>query len=122
MAIKEVSTAVTALSRGEKYKLLFRHVSPPTFLPSTKSYGCKHKFNTNWHKKYQWLVYSPAVDGVYCAPCALLCSEQNRVDKGYLVNVPFRNWVKLSDALATHAKHRYHAHSMQDADILKGNH
>ncbi len=35
------------------------------------------------------------------------------------MNVPFRNWVKLSDTLATHAKHKYHAHSMQDADILK---
>ena len=87
------------------------------FLPTTKSYGCKCKFNTDWLKKYQWLVYSPVVDGVCCAPCALY-SEQTRADKGYLVNVPFRNWVKLSDILATHAKHKY-AHSMQDADILK---
>ena len=39
--------------------------------------------------------------------------------KGILVNAPFRNWVKISDTLATHAKHRYHFHSMQKADTLK---
>ena len=119
MSAKEVSTAVTALSRGEKYRLLFKHISPPNVLPGTLSYGCKRKFNSDWLNKYPWLVYSPANDGVYCAPCALLCSEQNRTDKGFLVNVPFRNWVKLSDTLATHAKHKYHAHSMQEADTLR---
>ena len=50
----------------------------------------------------------------------MLCSEQNCVDKGLLVNVSFRNWVKPSDALATHAKNKYHAHCMQDADTLRG--
>ena len=59
---------------------------------------------------------------VYTVHRVLFYAQQNCADKGHLVNVPFRNWVKLSDALATRAKHRYHAHSMQDADILKGNH
>ena len=31
MTIKKVSTAVAAFSRGEKYELQFRHVSPPAF-------------------------------------------------------------------------------------------
>ena len=88
-------------------------------LPATHSYGCKCKFNTDWLNKYPWLVYSRANDGVYCAPCALLCSEHNRINKGFLVNVPFRNWVKVGDALATHAKHKYHAHPMQEADTLR---
>ena len=73
MMVKEVSIAAAALSLGEKYKLLFRHILPPAFLPTTPSYGCKCKFSTDWLKKYQWLVYSPADDGAYCAPCALLC-------------------------------------------------
>ena len=103
MSVKEVSTTVAALTRGEKYELLFKHVSPP---PSTQSYGCKCKFNIEWLSKYQWLVYSPASDGVYCASCALLCSDH--ADKGFLVNVPFCNWVKLSDALSSHARHKYH--------------
>ena len=46
-------------------------------------------------------------------------AEQNRMDKGILVNTPFRNWVKISDKLVTQAKHRYHFHSMQKADTLK---
>ena len=41
------------------------------------------------------------------------------MDKGILVNAPFRNWVKISDTLATHAKHKYHFHLMQKADTLK---
>ena len=119
MSVKEVSTAVSALSGGEKYKLLFRHTSPPTVLPSTRSYGGNRKFNTDWLTKYSWLVYSPANDAVYCAPCALLCSEKTRADKGLFVNVPFRNWVKLSESLAAHAKHTYHAHCMDEADTFR---
>ena len=91
MSVKEVSTTVAALSRGKKYELLFRHISPPAVLPATHSYGCKRNFNTDWLNKYPWLMYSPANDGVYCAPCAPLCSEQNRIDRGFLVNVPFHN-------------------------------
>ena len=115
MSVKDVSTAVTVLSRGERYELLFKHVSPPTVLPSTQLYGCKCKFNTEWLSKYTWLVYSPAIDDVYSAPCALLYSDQNHTDNGFLVNVCFRNWVKLS----SHARHKYHTRSMQDVDILR---
>ena len=39
MSVKEVSTSVAALSRGEVYDLLTRHISPPTLLPTTHSYG-----------------------------------------------------------------------------------
>ena len=35
MPLKEVSAAVSALSRGVKYNLLYRHISPPSVLPTT---------------------------------------------------------------------------------------
>ena len=116
---KEVTAAVAALSTSEKYGLLFKHASPPAVLPSTRSHGCNRKFNKSWLDRYPWLVYSTAVDGVFCAPCAILCPELVRADKGLLVNVPFRNWFKVSDALATHAIHKYHRNMMQAADTLR---
>lgn len=42
-----------------------------------------------------------------------------RQDKGWLVNKPFSNWVKLSDVLSNHFKLLYHQESLQAADILR---
>ena len=89
----------------------------PLYCPRPTSYGCRRKFNTDWVTKYPWLVYSSTVDGVYCGPCALLC--QSRADKSLFVNTPFSNWVKLSSALANHAKLKYHSKCLQDSDTLK---
>lgn len=36
--------------KGEKYELLFRHISLPALLPTTYSYGCSRKFKTEWLK------------------------------------------------------------------------
>ena len=119
LSASEVSSAVEILSTGQKYGLLFKHTLPPAVLPATRSYGCNRRFNKDWLAKYPWLVYSTAVDGVYCAPCAIMRTQLVRSDKGLLVNVPFRNWVKLSDALATHAKLKYHRNAMQAADTLR---
>ena len=88
MSAKEATMTVAVLLRAEKYGLLFKPISPPNVMPGTHSYNCKRKFNMDWLNKYLWFVYS-LYDGVYCAPCTLLSSEQNRTDKGFLVNVPF---------------------------------
>ena len=64
-------------------------------------------------------MYNPACDSIFCGPCALLCSKQQRADKGSLVNVPFSNWVKISDTLATHAKHKYHISPLEAADTFR---
>ena len=52
MSMKDISTAVTALSTGEKYDLLFRHTPPPNTLPAMLSYGCNRQFNKTWLSKY----------------------------------------------------------------------
>ena len=116
--MKDVSTAVAALTIGQKYALIPKHVPPPAAMPTRCSYGCNHKFNTDWLKKFPWLAYSPSVDGVFCAPCSVLLSEEARSGKGTLVNSPFTNWVKISDVLTTHAGNKYHQNAMQDADTL----
>ena len=49
---------------------------------------------------------------------AVLRTESNR-QRCSCKNVFFWNWVKISDTLATHAKHKYHSQSMQEAETLK---
>jgi len=49
-------------------------------------------------------------------PCSVLISREN---KGLVVNRPFSQWVKLSDALSSHSKAAYHSDCLQAADILK---
>lgn len=64
-------------------------------------------------------MYTPACDAILCGSCVLLCSKEQRADKGLLVNVPFSNWVKISDTLAMHAKLKYHISALQDVDTLR---
>ena len=118
-SITENCRSVGELSNAEKYSFLYHHVQPPKILPSIFPHGCNRKFNISWLEKYSWLQYSPKLDGVFCAPCALLLSEGSRRDKGLLVNRPFSNWVKLSDVLSNHSKSVYHREAVQSADVLK---
>lgn len=114
----EITATMSKLSNSQKYCLLYNHISPPSILPSSYSYGCNRKFNTTWLQKYTWLRYSPKLDGVFCGPCALFAGE-NCTNKVVLVNRPFSNWVKITEALSKHAKVAYHHKALQDADILK---
>lgn len=96
---------------------MFHHIAPPAVFPSTFSHGCQRKFRL---EKYSWLLYSPNLDGVFCGPCSILLpSSMNRADKGFLVNRPFSNWIKISNTLANHASLQYHRHTIAMADSLK---
>ena len=80
--------------------------------------GCR--FNRTWLEKYPWLIYSPKLDEVFCGPCALLLpNSMSREDKGLLVNRPFSNWIKVSNALAKHSSLHYHQDCLAMADALK---
>ena len=118
-SVTEICASVSGLSIADKYSLLFQHVSPPHILPSTFSHGCNRKFSTRWLQKYSWLRYSPNLDAVFCSPCAILVGNESRQEKGWLVNRPFSNWVKLSDVLNSHSKLLYHREALQDAEVLK---
>ena len=115
-SIDDLLNALDGLSNAEKYAYVFKHISPPRVLPKTQSHGCYRKFNIDWIKKYPWLRYSSQLDGVFCGPCAMLLPTDSRRDKGVLVNKPFSNWVKISDALKTHSSHIYHRDCMQAAE------
>ena len=63
------------------------------YIPSRFSDGCNRKFSVDWLKRYLWLRYSPTFDAVFCGPCSVLISSDNREGKGLLVNRPFSLWV-----------------------------
>ena len=119
MPTDPVYRAVSNLSNGEKYNLLYHHVKPPTVLPSTNVQGKNRKFNVSWLEKYSWLLYSPKVDGVFCGPCSILLSSSDRADKGLLVNKSLSNWAKLSNTLSSHSSLRYHRDCVLKVDVLK---
>jgi hypothetical protein len=118
-SISEICQLLDGISNAKKCHLLFHHVQPPTSLPTTFSHGCHRKFNIDWLRKYPWLRYSVKLDGVFCGPCALFLSESRRNDKGLLVNRPFSNWVKISEALQKHSKHFYPCDCVQLTDAIK---
>ena len=94
------------------------HFVPPanyTF-PSVYMNGCNREFKSSWLKKYNWLVYSPSLDGVLCLHCALF--SDNRKQKGALVNRPFNKWTKISSELADHANNAYHSRAMSASKLF----
>ena len=44
--------------------------------------------------------------------------SHNRRDKGLLVNTPYSNWSKISNAISNHSSLCYHKECLQNADIL----
>ena len=118
-SISDICHTVGNLSNAEKISFLFQHMPSPAVLPTTFSHGCNRKFNISWLTKYPWLRYSPKLDAVLCGPYALLLREVSRKDKGWFVNRPFSNRVKLSEVLQNHSKLTYHRDAVQSADVLK---
>lgn len=84
--------------------------------PSVYMNGCNREFKSSWLKKYNWLVYSPSLDGVLCLHCALF--SNHRKQKGALVNRPFNKWMKISSELANHAKNTYHSRAMSASKLF----
>ncbi|XP_074631659.1 zinc finger MYM-type protein 1-like [Acropora palmata] len=115
---EEVEARITQLSSGEKNEYLTSHFVPLanyTF-PSVYMNGCNHEFKSSWLKKYNWLVYSPSLDGVLWLHCALF--SDNRRQKGTLVNRPFNKWTKISSELADHANNAYHSRGMSASKLF----
>ena len=115
---EEVEARITQFSSGEKYEYLTSHFVPPanyTF-PSVYMNGCNREFKSSWLKKYNWLVYSPSLDGVLCLHCALFCD--NRKQKGALMNRPFNKWTKISSELVDHANNAYHSRAMSASKLF----
>ena len=103
-SVDSLYQVVSNLSKDEKCALLYDHIRPPSVLPTTSMRGSNRKFNVSWLIKYPWLLYSPKLDGVFCGPCDIFLPSSTRRDKVLLVNRPYSNWSKLSNALRNHSR------------------
>ena len=65
--------AIQRLTSTERYSLLKHHVVPPyDHIFPVSSFGkSNRKFKPKWLTQNTWMVYSTAVDGVFCKFCAL---------------------------------------------------
>ena len=116
---RSIDDKCRAVSKDEKYSLLYKHIPPPTTFPSTFLHGNNRKFSNSWLERYPWFLYSPKLNAVFGGPCSLLLPSSQQKDKGLLVNRPFSIWVKLNKILNNHSMVNYHRHCLQDVDILK---
>ena len=62
---------------------------------SSQSLSHPHLMTSVW--------YSPNLDGLFCGPCLLLLPSNKRRDRGLLVNTPYSNWSKISNAVSNHS-------------------
>ena len=115
MRCEEVSRAVSELSAGQKYKLLTDHYKPNADFPFPCVFhcGCNRSFQYKWLEKYEWLVYSKALDGGFCRFCALFARHRSKLN--VLVNKPFVTWVKVHKVVGSHASNQYHIHAVEEA-------
>ena len=116
---EEVQEDVEQLSDKQKYTFIKEHFTPSSHeyaYPSTPIGGKKRCFNSKWLKAYPWLVYSCALDGVFCKYCTLFVGNTLRQTSLALVNKPFHNWKKLNEKLECHSKCMYHAEAIKKAE------
>ena len=80
------------MSDGQKYHLK-KHFKPHEqhIFPVQQHKGKKRSFQIKWLTEFQWLVFSPKIQGGFCIACALFAKEEERKHLGQLVNKPFVN-------------------------------
>ena len=106
---------VLQLTNDEKLIALEEHFKPhklyqfPTRLEYDKQRSCKQA----WLDEYNWLVYSPAEDGVYCKLCALF-SDSSKISR--LVKLPLTVWTTATEKFKKHAASENHRNASVLAD------
>lgn len=119
MSEDEIQEAVDCMSDHQKYHLLTSHSKPDSSytFPSSHLNKCNRAFKyNNWTRKYPWLTYSMHLDGVFCLHCALFSRE--RSGRGSLVNRPFVNWTRCSEAFRDHAASKYHVSCISASEMF----
>ena len=114
MSPQEVAREIEKLSMGEKYTLLKNHKKPPHshIFPTTYIGGCNHSFRVSWLNDHPWMVYSEALDGAFCIPCALFDKNHAGTRKTFVVS-PFRLWHKKTQKCKDHELTQYHQKALQ---------
>ena len=108
--------AIQRLTSTERYSLLKHHEVPPCdhIFPVSSFGKSNRKFKPKWLTQNTSMVYSTAVDGVFCKFCALF--SHSRHTKGQFVNEPFRGWNKINEKIKEHEKCSYHQASLKAAE------
>ena len=69
----------------------------------------------DWFKRFKFLCYSKASDGLYCLACVLFPDSSHRRPKK-LISEPYCNWKDAVHDLAKHSTSDYHCNSMTRLD------
>ena len=109
MTFDEITEVVMNLTASQKYHFLNSHFKPSRDdnFPSTFLHLCNRAFQYRYLTSYRWMVYSQAVDGTFCAPCAILVPSTKRDKCGHFVNRAFTKWHKMNEAASTHQNTKY---------------
>lgn len=90
------------MSDGEIYNLIVNVYRPDENFEFPKTNG--RSFRYDWLERYEWLCYSPSLDGGFCLPCVLF--GDNFKDKASkisnLFSQPLRRWTDASKMLKRH--------------------
>lgn len=119
MSVSEVTNCIKNLSDAQKLIYLDEHIAIPSnyTFPSVYLNGCNRSFKYSWLEKYPYLVYSPSLDAVFCKYCVLFSHE--RSVKAALVNLPFTNWTRCSDAFRDHSCSKLHTDAVHKSNVFK---
>lgn len=75
--------------------------------------SCKY----TWLMRYDWLVYSPSVDAVFCMPCVLFKKHHGRTESS-LTTDGLKYWVSASSKLKRHDETESHKNSILDLECF----
>jgi hypothetical protein len=114
-----LSSATICMPDHVRVLLLTKPWTPPdgyTF-PGVQESGKTRKFQTQWLKRFPWLVYSPSKEGGFCKFCALFAPEAVRNQKlGRFISIPLNRYKDTIELCTAHEQLEYHKISMVDAD------
>ena len=75
----------------------------PKSVCGTRTESCK----IEWLKKYDWLVYSPQRDALFCLPCLLVSDDRSCKSDTNLIGEGLKYWRSASTKLKAHdTKHK----------------
>ena len=118
MSLKEIEKAVNELTDVNKYDLIKNRFKPGTVFkfPVTNITNHNRSFQAHWLDTFNWLAYSPALDGAYCVPCVLFANLKE--NKGNLVLQPLTNWKKMPTKAEKHSSTKYNLDAVECAEAF----
>lgn len=109
-------SSCSTLSGSQRYDIL---TAKPLNLQVYPINAQNRRYQHKWTETFEWIRYSKASDGIYCAPCFIFSDTHFN---GEFVTSPFRDWKnatgKSRGALRHHATSFCHQQCIQQAAAL----